>query len=114
LQLFIFSSRVSTATGSSEPEISSGICVENFPLTNPSKVYDVTIDATIRHARGCDDKVDAVSVTKVLKATMSVERRLALQRWEERLVREMGRQKFEEMQQLTLTRGERLHSAIQV
>jgi hypothetical protein len=45
---------------------------------------------------------------------MPVERRLALQRWEENLVRQMGREKFNQMQEMTLLRGERLHSAIQV
>ena len=90
--------------------------VQNFPLANITKPHDVTFDETIRHARhGVDDvTADVVSVTKVLKATMPVERRLALQRWEERLVREMGREKFNEMQKTTLARGERLHAAIQV
>lgn len=90
---------------------------ENYPIMNLAKCDDVTFD-TIRYPRLSNGSLNVdtvnVSVTRVLKATMPVERRLALQRWEERLVQQMGREKFDEMQQLTLIRGERLHSAIQV
>jgi hypothetical protein len=45
---------------------------------------------------------------------MPIERKLALQRWEENMIKEMGREKFNELQEMTLLRGERLHSAIEV
>ena len=55
-----------------------------------------------------------VSVTKVLKETMPIERKLALKRWEETMIKEMGLEKFQKLQEMTLLRGERLHSAIEV
>lgn len=53
------------------------------------------------------------SVSKVLKETMPVERKLALQRWEERMVAAMGREAFDEMNRMTLLRGSRLHSHVE-
>ena len=45
--------------------------------------------------------------------TMSIKRKLALQKWEERMVAEMGRKRFEIMQQTTLDRGHRLHAVLE-
>ena len=53
-------------------------------------------------------------MTKVLKETMPIERKLALKRWEETMIKEMGLEKFQKLQEMTLLRGERLHSAIEV
>ena len=53
------------------------------------------------------------SVSKVLKETMPAERKLALQRWEERMVESMGREAFDEMNKMTLLRGSRLHSHVE-
>ena len=89
--------------------------VKDFPLINRFKSdASTSFEATIQHSRHLQTKDNVISVTKVLKETMPVERRLALQRWEENLVRQMGREKFNQMQETTLLRGERLHSAIQV
>ncbi len=89
--------------------------VKDFPLINRFKSdASTSFQATIQHSRHLQSKDNVISVTKVLKETMPVERRLALQRWEENLVRQMGREKFNQMQETTLLRGERLHSAIQV
>ena len=54
----------------------------------------------------------APSVTKILKETMSEERKLRLKTWEENMILKMGQEAFEKMQELTLKRGHRLHSAI--
>jgi hypothetical protein len=89
--------------------------VKDFPLINRFKSdASTSFQATIQHSRHLQSKDNVISVTKVLKETMPVERRLALQRWEENMVRQMGREKFNQMQETTLLRGERLHSAIQV
>jgi hypothetical protein len=89
--------------------------VKDFPLINRFKSdASTSFEATIQHSRHLQTKDNVISVTKVLKETMPVERRLALQRWEENMVRQMGREKFNQMQEMTLMRGERLHSAIQV
>jgi hypothetical protein len=89
--------------------------VKDFPLINRFKSdASTSFQATIQHSRHLQSKDNVISVTKVLKETMPVERRLALQRWEENLVRQIGREKFNQMQETTLLRGERLHSAIQV
>ena len=55
---------------------------------------------------------NAPSVTKILKETMSEERKLILKNWEENMILKMGQDAFEKMQELTLKRGHRLHSAI--
>ena len=55
---------------------------------------------------------NAPSVTKILKETMSEERKLILKTWEENMILKMGQDAFEKMQELTLKRGHRLHSAI--
>ena len=52
------------------------------------------------------------SVTKILKLTMSEENKLRLNVWKEKMILKMGREAFEKMQELTLKRGHRLHSAI--
>ena len=69
---------------------------------------------TIRYGRS--DEHENVrhlpSVTKILQATMSVENRLRLQIWEEKMIAKIGREAFEKMKQLTFKRGHRLHSAI--
>ncbi len=89
--------------------------VNGFPLINRSKSdVSTSFQATIQHSRHLQSKDNVISVTKVLKETMPVERRLALRRWEENMIRQMGREKFNQMQETTLMRGERLHSAIQV
>ena len=43
---------------------------------------------------------------------MSDERKLRLKTWEENMILKMGQDAFEKMQELTLKRGHRLHSAI--
>ena len=53
------------------------------------------------------------SVTKILKDTMPVKNKLALQAWEERMISQMGREKFDLMQKTTLLRGHRLHKFIE-
>jgi hypothetical protein len=85
-----------------------------FPLTNAGKISDSNSGVTIRHSRHLQARDSVASVTKVLKETMPVERRLALQRWEERMIREMGKDSFDRMQEATLARGEWLHSAVEV
>ena len=55
---------------------------------------------------------NAPSVTKILKETMSEERKLILKTWEENMILKMGQDAFEKMKELTLKRGHRLHSAI--
>ena len=52
------------------------------------------------------------SVTKILKLTMSEENKLRLNVWKEKMILKMGLEAFEKMQELTLKRGHRLHSAI--
>ena len=56
--------------------------------------------------------INVPSVTKILKLTMSEENKLRLNVWKEKMILKMGREAFEKMQELTLKRGHRLHSAI--
>ena len=53
------------------------------------------------------------SVTKILKATMPASQKLALQRWEEKMVASMGREAFDEMNRRTLQRGKCLHGHVE-
>ena len=53
------------------------------------------------------------SVTKILKAAMPASQKLALQRWEEKMVASMGRAAFDEMNRRTLQRGKCLHGHVE-
>lgn len=53
------------------------------------------------------------SVSKILKATMPVDRAVALAQWEERMIAQMGQAGFEAYQKAMLDRGHRLHSYIE-
>ena len=55
---------------------------------------------------------DIPSVTKILRETMSIENKLRLQIWEEKMIAKMGREAFDQMQKLTLKRGHRMHAAV--
>ena len=89
-----------------------------FPLINTLKpkfrLGQVLLSDTIRHSRSDDheDFRQLPSVTKILQATMSVENRLKLQIWEEKMIAKMGREAFDNMKALTFKRGHRLHNAI--
>ena len=89
-----------------------------FPLTNSSKptlkLGQIFLSSTIQHFRKDEPKElkQMPSVTKILKETMSVENKLKLQIWEEKMIAKMGREAFEKMKELTFKRGHRLHNAI--
>ena len=72
------------------------------------------MSGTIRHTRENEpDEIKNIpSVTKILKDTMSVESKLRLQIWEEKMVAQMGRHAFEKMKELNFKRGHRLHTAV--
>lgn len=83
-----------------------------------SPMYDLkrkhivdSVSETIRLTRDNDpeDLRLMPAVTKILKETMPPDQKLRLQLWEQRMVANMGRQAFEEMNRITLLRGERLH-----
>ena len=84
------------------------------PLLQPGSNFNQVIEIK----RGSNVETDdlhfknAPSVTKILKETMSEERKLILKTWEENMILKMGQEAFEKMQELTLKRGHRLHSAI--
>ena len=80
------------------------------PGSNFNQVIEIkrgsNVETDVRHFK------NAPSVTKILKETMSEERKLILKTWEENMIFKMGQDAFEKMQELTLIRGHRLHSAI--
>ena len=98
--------------------------VRNYPLLHPKKplfvkakkknkvIYERPVNFG-RFSSEAKSSKDLPSVSKILKATMPVESRLALQKWEERKVAEMGREAFDLMQKDTLKRGEKLHWYLQ-
>jgi hypothetical protein len=89
-----------------------------FPLMSDSKPAfkfgSDQIASTIRLSRE-DHRPERKmpSVTKILKETMPVERKLILHAWEERMIAEMGQEGFNQMQHDTLERGKSLHSALE-
>ena len=95
---------------------------DKFTLENNKKpklkIGDVLsayyMSGTIRHTRENEpDEIKKIpSVTKILKDTMSVESKLRLQIWEEKMVAQMGRHAFEKMKELNFKRGHRLHTAV--
>ena len=92
---------------------------QKYSLANKSKpLWQIgeSFPGNINCKRGVEpattDLKNVPSVTKILNETMSVDQRLRLQIWEEKMVYKMGRDAFEKMQELTMKRGHRLHSAI--
>lgn len=88
------------------------------PLLNlhrkPLDPSDLTGSATIVERGRNESKLAGVpSVTSILRETMPVKQKLALQAWEERMVLQMGRDAFDKMQASTLRRGRNLHSALE-
>lgn len=68
------------------------------PLKNRKKGPNSSSFSTISLKRDFASDPNCVSVTKVLKETMPVERRIGLQKWEERMIAEMGKENFLKMQ----------------
>ena len=79
-----------------------------FPLENMDKpllkLDEILLTGRIQHARQNEpEELKYIpSVTKILKETMSVENKLRLQIWEEKMIRHMGRDAFDEMQKFIL------------
>ena len=101
--------RVKAGARYSRPQLEN----ESRPLFSGKKsdLYLVPESPMRLRANSLDRSIPSVS--KVLKETMPVERKLALQRWEERMVAAMGREAFDEMNRMTLLRGRRLHSHVE-
>ncbi len=90
------------------------LLTKSKPLVSKFGDLESLIADTIKFKRAdCVPDFNTPSVTKILKETMPVKRKLALQAWEERMIAQMGRENFELMQQNTLARGERLHEAVE-
>jgi hypothetical protein len=68
------------------------------PVYSASKKKSAKYSSTIRIRHdGSRSNISRPSVSKVLKATMPIDRQLLLKRWEERMVDSMGREAFDEM-----------------
>ncbi len=89
--------------------------LQRHSYDNPDKpTYEVEKHGhhVFRHLRG-SLSYETVSVTTVLKETMPQESVMALQRWREKMIGQMGKEAFERFQERTLLRGKQLHSYIE-
>ena len=101
--------RVKAGKGDGRPQLEN-VC---RPLFGGKKADLALVPESPMRLTGSSLSRDIPSVSKVLKETMPVEQKLALQRWEERMVATMGREAFDEMNKMTLLRGRRLHSHVE-
>ena len=101
--------RVKAGRGDGRPQLEN----VSRPLFGGKKADLALVPESPMRLKGKSHSRGIPSVSKVLKETMPVERKMALQRWEERMVASMGREAFDEMNRMTLSRGQRLHSHVE-
>ena len=101
--------RVRAGRGEGRPQLEN----ESRPLFGGRKADLALVPESPVRLKGNALDRSIPSVSKVLKETMPAAQKLALQRWEERMVESMGRKAFNEMNKMTLLRGTRLHSHVE-
>lgn len=84
---------------------SSSFHIDSYPLV--AVTNDTGSDQS-------DVKTDKLTgVTKILAQTKPIEEQLILERWKLKMIRQMGKEAFDEMQKETLATGHLLHKAIE-
>eukprot|EP00094_Tigriopus_californicus_P000005 TCALIF_00005-PA protein Name:"Similar to mgme1 Mitochondrial genome maintenance exonuclease 1 (Xenopus tropicalis)" AED:0.45 eAED:0.48 QI:0/-1/0/1/-1/1/1/0/386 len=99
-------------------KISPSLASESPSWINPEKPVislplSTELKPTLINYRRNQLRSSLPSVSKILKATMPVDRAVALAQWEERMIAQMGQAGFEAYQKTMLARGHRLHSYIE-